>query len=141
MSVTIVEIIHPRKCPLAFDSIALRYAARWAASQHVLDVGGKRRVGVDVILDLAGGDAKAHCKPEDVDELLAGMPNEMRAEDAVGCLIDDDFRPRDGLRVGPRRKPAEHVIAMNLNRKALVVCGGLGQADRGERWHGVDRCR
>ena len=57
---------------------------RLAVAEHVLDVGGKRRIGVDIFPDLARGDAKAHRQAEDIDQLLPGMPDEMRAEDAVG---------------------------------------------------------
>jgi hypothetical protein len=67
------------------------------------DVGRKRRIGVDVLPDLPGRDAKAHREPEDVDELMAGMADKMRAEDAVARLVDDDLRPRDGFGVGARR--------------------------------------
>src|SRR5665213_1810145 len=96
---TIVEIMRSRKCLLALESIARRYAM--PASQHVLDVGRKRRVGVDVVLDLAGGDAKAHRQSENVDQLLAGVSDEMRAENAIGRPVDDNFRPRHRLRISP----------------------------------------
>ncbi len=52
MRPTIVEISSLRKCRLAFESIAQRYAMWFRASQQVLDIGGKRGVGVDGILDL-----------------------------------------------------------------------------------------
>src|SRR5439155_427561 len=44
MRPTIVEITNSRKCRLALESIARRYARDQlsTASQHVLDVGGKR---------------------------------------------------------------------------------------------------
>ena len=61
-------------------------------SEHVLDVGGKRRIGVDIVPDLARREAKAHREAKEVDQLLAGVPDEMRAEDEVGGLIDNDFR-------------------------------------------------
>src|SRR6266404_9049574 len=75
----IVEITKLRKCRLALESIAQRYARDPTASQHVLDVGGKRRVGVDGVLGLGRGDAKAHRQPEDIDKFLTGVPDEMRA--------------------------------------------------------------
>ena len=34
-----------------------------------------------------------------------------------------------------------HVVGMNVDRKALLPGGGFGQADGGERRHGVDRRR
>src|SRR5438093_1942507 len=101
MRPTIVEITNSRKCRLALVSIAQRYARDRlsAASQHVLDVCGKRRVGVNVILDLGSGDAKPHRQSKDVDKLLPGMSDEMRAENSVSGLSDDNFRPGDGFRV------------------------------------------
>src|SRR5271169_5403358 len=84
------------------------------ASQHVFDIGGKRRVGVDSVLDLAGRDAKAHRHSENIVELLAGMTYKMCAENAVCRLIDDDLRPRDSLRIGSGGKPVGHVIGVNL---------------------------
>ena len=137
--ITIREIIGGMKCRLAFESIAPRYAP--IRPEHVLDVGGKRRIGVDVVADLRGREAKAHREAEQVDQFLAGMPDEMRAEDAVGGLIDDDFRPRDGLGIGFRREPVAHVVGVNVDRKSLLPGGRFGQADRGECRHGVDRRR
>src|SRR5882757_2825133 len=138
---TIVEISYSRKCRLAFDSIAQCYEAPSKASQHVLDVGGKRRIGIDGVLDLTGGDAEPYRQPENIDQLFAGVSDEMRAEDAVGRLIDDDFRPRDGFRIGSRGKPVVHVIAVHLDSEAVLVGGSLGQADGGKRGDGVDRSR
>jgi hypothetical protein len=57
--VTIIEIADTRKCRLAFDSIAPRYA-RSRVPEHVSDVGGKRRIGVDTVPDLASRDAEPH---------------------------------------------------------------------------------
>jgi hypothetical protein len=50
-----------------FDSAAL------CVSEHVLDVGGERRIGVDVVHELARGDAEPDRGAEDVDRFLAGM--------------------------------------------------------------------
>src|SRR5713101_4817452 len=139
MRATIAETTNLRKCRLAFESIAQRYAMGLRASQHVPDVGGKRRVGADGVLDLGSGDAKAHRQPEDIDKFLAGMSDEKGAENSVGGLIDDDFRPGHGLRVGSGGKPVVDVVAVNLDREPILVCGGLGQADRSQRRHGIDR--
>src|SRR5260370_19570366 len=122
----IVEITKLRKCRLALEAIAQRYARDATASQHVLDVGGKRRVGVDGVLGLGSRDAKAHRQPEDSDKFLGGVSDEMRAENTVGGFINDDLRPGHGLRVGSGGKPVVHVVAMNLDREPLLVCGGLG---------------
>src|SRR5436309_577935 len=91
---TFSKIAVLRKCRLALESIAPRYAlvAVSGMSKHVSDVGGERRVGVDILPDLAGGDAKAHRQPKDVHEFLAGVAHEMRAENAIGRLVDDDLR-------------------------------------------------
>src|SRR5258708_39217391 len=59
----------------------------------------------------------------------------------IRSVVDDDLGPGDSLRVGSGGKPALHVVAMNLDRESLLVCGGLGRADSGQRRHGVDRCR
>src|SRR5262249_39381601 len=56
-------------------------------SQHALDV---RRVGwkrVDGLANLAGGDAKFHRESKKVDQLLAGMTHNVRAQDAVAGLV------------------------------------------------------
>src|SRR5215212_11975773 len=108
-----------RKCRLAFESIAGRYPRE--SSQHVFDVGRKRRIGVDVVLDLSSGDAKPHGEPHYIDELLAGMPDEMCPENTVAGLIHNDLRPGDGLGISSRRKPIVHVIAMNLDANTSLV--------------------
>ncbi len=70
---------------MAFESIAQRYVELSSrAADHVRDIGGKRRIGIDIVPDLAGGDAEAHRQPEDVDKFLAGMPDKMRADNTVG---------------------------------------------------------
>src|SRR3954471_12304 len=51
-------------------------AAPSAVPEHVLDVGGKRRIRIDVVADLAGGETKTHRKAEQIDQLLAGMADE-----------------------------------------------------------------
>src|SRR3954466_12572995 len=85
------------------------------SSQHVLDVGGKRRIGVDEVFELTGRDAKAHRQTENVAKLVAGMADEMRAENAVAQAIDNDLRPGDGFSIGTRRKPFEHIVSVNLD--------------------------
>src|SRR5258708_11233534 len=102
-----------------------------AVPDHVLDVGGKRRVGVDIVPYLARSDAKAHGEAEDVDQFLAGMADEMCAEDAVGGAVDDDLRPGDGLGIGFGGKPLLHVVAVDVDRKTLLLGGGFSQADPG----------
>src|SRR5260221_11959100 len=94
---TIVEISCVRKCLSALVLIAPRYAA---SREHVLDVGGEGRIGVDLLLQLARGDAELDGEAKDVDQLLALMADEMRAEDKVRCAIDDDLRPRRGFGIG-----------------------------------------
>jgi hypothetical protein len=76
---TIVENVRAVKCLIALGSIARRYAASRVA-EHVLDVGRKRRIGVDVILELVRGDAELDGKSEDVDQLLAFVPDKMCAD-------------------------------------------------------------
>ena len=82
-----------------------------------------------------------HRKPEDVDQFLACMPDEMRAEDAVGRFVDDDLRPRHGLGIGFRREPAEHVVDVNVDGKALLPCARLRSGRRRRGRDGVDRGR
>src|SRR3954452_19224533 len=86
--ITIIETARQLKCRLALDSIAPRYVCL-AVPEHVLDVGRKRRIRIDVVADLGGGQAEAHRKAEEVNQLLAGVPDEMRAENAVGGLVDN----------------------------------------------------
>ena len=40
-----------------------------------------------------GGDAVRLGQPENIDQLLARMPDDMRAEDRIGLLVDDHLRP------------------------------------------------
>src|SRR3954467_13649072 len=97
-----------------------RRAMRLAVAEHVLDVGGERRIGVNIFPDLARGDAKAHLQSEDIHQLLAGMPDKMGTENAVGRLIDDHLRPRHGFGIGFRGEPVEHVIGVNVDGKTLL---------------------
>ena len=109
---------------------------RLTVAEHVLDVGGERRIGVNIFPDLAGCDAEAHRQSENIHELLARMPDEMRAENVVGRLIDDHLRPRDGLGIGFGGEPAEHVVGVNVDGKAFLPGRSLCQADRRKRRHG-----
>src|SRR5262252_6749172 len=56
--------------------------------KHRSDVGGEGREAVDEVADRAGGDSVFHRQPEEVDQLLAGVAEEVRADDAVGLLVD-----------------------------------------------------
>jgi hypothetical protein len=104
LSVTIVENPCAVKCLIALGWIAWRYAASHV-SEHVLDVGRKRWIGVDVVLELMRGDAELDRKSEGVDQLLAFMTDKMRAEDAIGRFVDDDLGPGRRLGMGFGRKP------------------------------------
>ena len=66
-------------------------------SEHMFDVGRKRRVSVDVLAQLSCSDAEFDRKTEDVDQFLTGMANEVSAQNMFGVLIDDHFRPGNGL--------------------------------------------
>src|SRR5258708_4536503 len=80
------------KCRLALDSIAQRYprgAPASAMPEHVGDVGRERRIGVDIVLELACGDAEFHREAEHIDQLLTGVSDEMRAENFVRRLVDN----------------------------------------------------
>ena len=57
LSDTIIENACAVKCLMALRSIARRYAASRVA-EHVLDVGGERRIGVDIVLELVRVDAE-----------------------------------------------------------------------------------
>src|SRR5216684_5852588 len=105
------------------------HSAVLCVSEHVLDVGGKRRIGVDIVPNLARREAKAHREAKEINQLLASMSDEMRAEDAVGGLIDNDFRPRDGLGIGFGGEPVAHIVGVNVDRKPLLFGGVLGQAE------------
>ena len=50
---------------------------------------GCDRDGIFVLLEGAVADRQR----EHVDQLLAGMPENLRAEDPVARLVDDDLRP------------------------------------------------
>jgi hypothetical protein len=123
---------------LALESIAARYANS-GMLEHVLDVGSKCRIGVDVLAKLTRSDAKLHCHAEDVDKLVTGMADEMGAENTVAATIHDDLRLGDRFGVSPRRKPVVHVVDMDFGRQALRFRGGLGQADSGKRRNCIDR--
>ena len=90
MVATIVDIERTRKCPLALVSIAPSYAAL-PVPEHVLDIGGKGWIGVDVVAKLTRCDAELDRKPKHIDELLALVPYEMRAENSVIRAINNDL--------------------------------------------------
>ena len=58
----------------------------------MFDVGGEGGISEHEIAHLGRRDAVLHGKAEDVDQLLAGMADEMRAEDFIRRFIDDDLR-------------------------------------------------
>src|SRR6516162_5325394 len=68
--------------------------------QYRLDVGREGREAVDEVPDLGCGDAMLDRQCEDVDQLLTGVAEEMRANDAICFLVDEHFRPRRRQRVG-----------------------------------------
>jgi hypothetical protein len=72
---------------VAISRIAVR-GRRVRALQHRSDVGGEGREAVDEVADLARGDAVFDRQSEDVDQLLAGVAEEMGADDAVGLFVD-----------------------------------------------------
>ena len=65
--------------------------------EHVLDIGGKCRIGVDLVFQLARGDAELDGEPEDIDQLLSFVADKMRADDTTGRAINNDLRPGDGF--------------------------------------------
>jgi hypothetical protein len=87
LSDTIVENASAVKCLMALRSIARRYAASRVAEQ-VLDVGGERRIGVDIVLELVRGDTEFDRKPEDVDQFLTKCAPRMRSV-ALSTIIFD----------------------------------------------------
>ena len=96
-----VDIAHSRKCRLALKSIANCYPAPGSGmGEHVLDVGGKCRGGVDMILQLARSNAELDGEAKDVDQFLSVVADKMRANDAVGRAINDELGPRDSFGVG-----------------------------------------
>ena len=89
---------------------------QWRALlQHRLDVGREGRIGVDEVADRARLDPVLHGEPENIDQLLAGVADEMGADDGVASLIDDDLRPGDRLGELPRREPIFHVVDLDAD--------------------------
>src|SRR4051812_25569950 len=62
-------------------------SAALCVREHMLDVGRERRIGVDVVLELARGDAEPDRQAEDVDQLLAGMSDHMRPQDEIAAPV------------------------------------------------------
>ena len=56
-------------------------------TEHMLDIGSERRIGVDVLAKLARADAELHGKAEDVYKLVTGVSDEMRSENMVAIAI------------------------------------------------------
>ena len=69
--------------------------------QHRFDVGRESREAVDKVADLGRGDAVLDRQREDVDQLIASMPEKVRADDAIRLFVDQHFRPRGRRRCGP----------------------------------------
>ena len=76
-----------RQTPL-FSSAGEGAERRVRALQHRFDVGGKSREAVDEVADLGRGDAVLDCQRENMDQLFAGMPEEVCAEDAIRLFVD-----------------------------------------------------
>jgi hypothetical protein len=77
-------------------------------------------------------------EPEDVDQLLGGVPDHRGAEDLVARLIHDHCRPGLGLGISPRREPIFHVAHRDLGVEAFLLGLRFGQPDARQRRHGVD---
>ena len=74
-----VDIAHSRKCRLALKSIANCYPAPSSCmGEHVLDIGGKCRIGVDVIFQLVRCNAELDGEAEDIDRFLSVAADKMR---------------------------------------------------------------
>jgi hypothetical protein len=46
-----------------------------------------------------------HRQREEVDQFLAGMPQDVRADNPIRLLVDQDFCPGGGLGIGAARQP------------------------------------
>ena len=68
-----------------------------ALSQHVADVGGAGRIGEHGGAKIGRGEAVADCQTENVDYLVGVRPHEMRAEDEVRVLVDQQLMAVDRL--------------------------------------------
>ena len=95
---------------MALGSIAVRYSCS-GVSQHVLDVGRERRIGINILADLRRRDAEAHRKPEDIDRLLAGM-----------CTAKPDT-PR--LVVVSMQVDYNHLLQRLTGRRTCPTCGRI----------------
>jgi len=56
--------------------------------EHVLDVGGKGLVEVDLVAHLTRGDAELDRQSEQFDQFLAFMTDKMRVKDTVGGPVE-----------------------------------------------------
>ena len=70
--------------------------------EHVLDVGRERRERIDHFPELARRDLVLHRESENMDQILAGMPDYMGTENMVGGLVHDHLGPSGRLGIRPR---------------------------------------
>ncbi len=86
----------------------------------------------------AVGDAVAHGEGEDVDQVLAAVADDVRAEDAAGGAFADHLRPGERLVEGASRQPFVHVVDGDVHVEALFAGVLLGRC---RRWTASGSCR
>src|SRR3569832_2410865 len=115
--------------------------ARAGALHHVPDIGCESRKSVDHLGQLSCRDAALHCKCKDVDQLFAGMADQMSPEDPACRILDDDLRPCHRLRVSPGGEPALHVVQVDVDGETTFPGLRLGQTDGCHGRYAVERRR
>src|SRR6267142_4513641 len=81
-------------CSIARSSLLARLAG---TSDHVADVGGPGRIREHRRFQILRRQSLADGQSEDVDHLVDMRPDQVRAQDAVGPLFDEDLEPVGGL--------------------------------------------
>src|SRR5579875_2517589 len=111
---------------------------RGGCSKHVADVGTGRGIGVVHVFQVAGGEAFADGEPEEVDDLLGVVAEEVGAEDPAGAFLDEGLEAGVSEGDPPRRVPAGCVVVADGAVDATCLGGGFVDADPGECGSGVD---
>ena len=98
-----------------YSPIAARYlVSKDMVYLQVLEVCGERGEGKYRVLQLCCGDRVVHRQGEEVDQVVTAMADQVRANDAICCTIDEYLRPGCFFCVAAAREPGAHVADLHL---------------------------
>src|SRR6266508_1610528 len=112
-----------------------------AASQHISDIRSPGRVGEHRRPESLGAQFLPDRESKNVDHLVGVRPEEMRAEHAVGLLLDQRFEAVSRLRRLTGGEPVRRFLRFGAEPEPAFARLRFAQADRRDRRNGESDAR